>query len=158
MPRSGRGGRVTPTAGVARPNRTDLQAAPSPEPISTVPGQGYGDAAAQQVAQRAIPLAGTPTAAPAPGGGAAPPIGQPPAAAQGPYPGELPFTGPTQRPNEPVTAGLNRGPGPGTEANIGVGSAGFVHSNVSNLLNALAQVPGATPDVAALASYASSKA
>jgi hypothetical protein len=38
-----------------------------------------------------------------------------------------------------------------------VGSAGFVHANVSNLLNALAQVPGATPDVAALASYASSK-
>jgi len=33
-----------------------------------------------------------------------------------PRPGEMPYTGPTNRPNEPVTAGLPFGPGPGPEA------------------------------------------
>lgn len=125
-----------------------------------MPGQGYGEAASQAAAQRAIPLAPTQTPATAPSGGGG--AGQSlspaqPSPPQGPYPGELtPLTAPTQRPNEPVTAGLSVGPGPGPEANVGVGSAGMVHQNVANLLGALAQVPGATPDVAALAQYAAS--
>jgi len=157
MPRSGRGGRQTPTAGVPRPNRTDMTAPQAPEPIATVPGQGYGEAASQRAAQQAIPLAGEATAqatvGPSGSGGVS--AGASPAAPQqGPYPGELVgLDAPTQRPNEPVTAGLPNSPGPGPEANIGVGSAGMVHQNVSNLLNALSQVPGASPDIAKLAIY-----
>ena len=122
----------------------------APEPIATVPGQGYGEAASQRAAQQAIPLAPQATAAP-PSQPSATPQPQP---QQGPYPGELVgLDAPTQRPNEPVTAGLPNSPGPGPEANIGVGSAGMVHQNVSNLLNALSQVPGASPDIAKLAIY-----
>jgi hypothetical protein len=127
-----------------------MTAPQAPEPIATVPGQGYGEAASQRAAQQAIPLAPQATAAP-PSQPSATPQPQP---QQGPYPGELVgLDAPTQRPNEPVTAGLPNSPGPGPEANIGVGSAGMVHQNVSNLLNALSQVPGASPDIAKLAIY-----
>ena len=102
-------------------------------------------------------MQGTPS--PSGAGGTAPTSAAAPAPSatpQGPLPGELLFDHPTQRPNEPVTAGLPVGPGPGPEANIGVGSAGMVHQNVASLLTNLARVPGATPDVAALANYAAS--
>ena len=127
------------------------------EPISTVPNQTYGEAAQQQAAQRAVPMA--PSAAPAPSQMPAPPGAQDQhAAANQPqgqvYPGELPWTGPTQRPNEPVTAGLPTGPGPGPEALTGVGAAGFGHASTAQLLNSLAQIPGATRDVQDLANYA----
>ena len=140
-------------------------AAPSPEPISTVPGQGYGDAAAQQAAQRAIPISAQPVAnapqptaaVPSAGGGGVPGGASAASPAAGPYAGELtPLTAPTQRPNEPVTAGLPVGPGPGPEALTGVGAQGFAHSNVTNLLTALAQIPGAGADVANLAAYSQS--
>ena len=128
-----------------------MTAPQAPEPIATVPGQGYGEAASQRVAQQAIPLAPQATAAAPPSQPSATPQ---PQGQQGPYPGELVgLDAPTQRPNEPVTAGLPNSPGPGPEANIGVGSAGMVHQNVSNLLNALSQVPGASPDIAKLAIY-----
>ena len=69
-------------------------------------------------------------------------------------PGTLPFLHPTARPNEPVTAGLPLGPGPGPEAITGVGAGGFGHSATADLLSQLAAVPGAGPDVANLAAYA----
>lgn len=76
-------------------------------------------------AQKQVPIAAPPAvpAAPAP----------PPASGAGtagggvlahtsPEPGELPFTGPSSRPNEPLTAGLPQGPGPGPEALTGIGA------------------------------------
>lgn len=139
-----------------------MNGAPAPEPITTVPGQGYGQAAAEKTAQRAIPVQGTPVAstpqAPQGGGGAAASASLAPPQAPPVTPGSLVgLDAPTQRPNEPVTAGLPSGPGPGPEALTGVGSAGQVHAKVADLLGNLARQPGATPDVAALAAYAQNR-
>ena len=74
----------------AYPQRTDLNMAPS-----AVPGQTYGEAGAQMAAQRAVPM----------GAPAAP---QAPTVTPGQY---GPLDRPTDRPNEPVTAGAPFGPG-----------------------------------------------
>lgn len=101
MPRKGRGGERQGTPGTAYGNRSDLNM-----PISTVPGQDYGKASAQQAAQSAVPMGQSPVSnlqqAPA----------MPtPQAAPLPQPGSMPWLHPTNRPNEPVTAGLPFGPG-----------------------------------------------
>ena len=61
----------------------------------------------QREAQQAIPMAASPVAA-AP----APAPSEPVTAMPLPRPGQLPHLEPTNRPNEPVTAGLPFGPGP----------------------------------------------
>jgi hypothetical protein len=101
-----RGGRRAGTPGKAYSNRTDLQGPQAPT------GLPYGDRAKLIAAQKAVPAG--PAPAPMPAAPAGPPPSQPGAA--GPAPGSLPFTHPTQRPGEPVTAGLPLGPGPGPEA------------------------------------------
>ena len=73
--------------------RTDLNMAPS-----AVPGQTYGEAGAQMAAQRAVPM----------GAPAAPSAPKAPTVAPGQY---GPLDRPTERPNEPVTAGAPFGPG-----------------------------------------------
>jgi hypothetical protein len=83
-------------------NRTDLAL-----PKTAAPKQPYGDAKAQIDAQSAIPMAPSPSAPAAPA--------QARAAASGPPPGSLPYMHPTNRPEEPVTAGMDFGPGPGSE-------------------------------------------
>lgn len=99
MPRtskSRRGGSRQGTPGTAYPNRTDLQ---SPKVAS---GQPYGERARQEAAQSAIPLPGPPPVR------AAPPS---------PAPGSFgPLTRGTERPDEPLTAGLSIGAGAGPEA------------------------------------------
>jgi len=73
--------------------RTDLNMAPS-----AVPGQTYGEAGAQMAAQRAVPMG----APPAPAAPTAPTS----------TPGQYgPLDRPTERPNEPLTAGAPFGPG-----------------------------------------------
>lgn len=73
--------------------RTDLLAP------KAAPGQTYGEAGKQMAAQRAVPM-GNPT----------PSIQQAPA--QRPTPGQAgPLTRPTERPQEPITAGAPFGPG-----------------------------------------------
>src|SRR5438105_4320005 len=103
-----RGGTRTGTPGKAYKQRTDMQ-----QPVRVVTGQAYGQAQALQNAQRAIPLPNN-QAVPAPISPASP------AAAGGPGPPALPgqndFLRPTERPGEPVTAGIPSGPGPGPEA------------------------------------------
>lgn len=78
--------------------------------MSAAPGQDYGDKKAQLDAQRVAPMGGAtplpPSASAAPGGGAG--AGMP--AYQG-----VPFGGPSQRPDEPVTHGVDIGPGGGSE-------------------------------------------
>lgn len=154
-------------------NRTDQL---SPAPVTTVTGQGYGDAAAQQAAQRSIPTANGPTmpAAQAPQSPGAPASsGIPPQGAPGPSdlmsmvqahngPGNQDFTRPTERPNEPVTHGIPGGPGAGPEALTGVGAAAregtIEQSTLKNLLQNLSTQPGATSAVKALAAVANSGA
>jgi hypothetical protein len=148
-----RGGRRSGTAGVKYPNRTDLQGAQLPPNAPT--GLPYGDRAKLIAAQRAVPMGQQPAPAPPTNMGGAPPApgaaAPPPAAA--PVPGSLAFLGPTARPNEPVTAGIPRGPGPGPE--VLTNNPQRANQSVANLLQQLAQAPGATTDVKALASYAS---
>lgn len=83
-------------------NRTDLLAQPGP---SRIYGQGVQRKASLQV----VPLrpAEAPQAAQTAVQATRP---------SGPLPGELPdFLRPTERPDEPFTAGLSTGPGPGPE-------------------------------------------
>ena len=115
-----RGGRRQGTPGKAYGQRTDLNM--NRQAVATGPSQGYGQRAAQERAQQAVPLAAappTPTGAPAGGPGAgAPPAAFPPAGSFGP------LDRPTDRPDEPVTAGAPIGPGPGPEALSFTGAAG----------------------------------
>jgi len=69
-------------------------------PISTASNQQYGMRLAQQKSQQAVPMGESPVSAPQQ---TKPTI----------RPGSLtPLTAPTARPNEPITAGANFGPGP----------------------------------------------
>lgn len=76
------------------------------QPVQVAAGQAYGERQAQEQAQRAVPLP------------AAPPVQvSPPSPAPAALPGSFgDFARPTERPNEPLTAGLPVGPGPGPEA------------------------------------------
>lgn len=102
MPRKGysnQGGRRTGTQGKAYGNRTDLNE--NRQPIRVATGQPYGARAEQVAAQQAVPLP------------AAPPVRvSPPGPALGSFGA---FDRPTERPDEPWTAGLKVGPGAGPE-------------------------------------------
>jgi len=67
-----------------------------PQAPKYMPGLGYGKGGENMANQQAAPLAGAPVTPPAPT--------------------VVPLSAPTQRPNEPITAGVDRGPGPGSEA------------------------------------------
>lgn len=109
-----RGGRREGRPGAAYQNRTDLNK-PTVVPIRAATGQQYGKAGAQIAAQRAMPIAAPPP--PATGAPVGPPAGGPPAPPVPPPGAVMPLDAPTQRPNEPITAGMAVGPGPGVEAN-----------------------------------------
>lgn len=88
-----RGGRRNGVAGKAYPQRTDLN---SQAPIARIPGQPYGEQAKQVESQRQIPMASGPSVSPSMTPG---------------------LRGvPSERPSEPLTAGLPSGAGPGPEA------------------------------------------
>lgn len=93
QPPDPRGGPRQGVQGRQYEQRSDLRG--NAQPVRVAPGQEYGKGAAQQRAQQVIPL---PT--------------QPPQ--QRVTADEVPnLFAPTQRPNEPITAGLPFGPGPG---------------------------------------------
>lgn len=96
-----RGGRRNGKVGQAYSNRSDLQGA-------SLHSAQYGDGTARAASTAVVPVQPPPTAnIPAP----------PPGAPLGPDPGALgDLTGPTARPDEPITAGLGIGPGVGPEA------------------------------------------
>lgn len=102
-----RGGSRSGRPGQNYPNRTDMQNAPRLAPVANQ-GQTYGTAKAQLDSQSTIPM------------------GPPP----------IPLSAPTQRPSEPVQAGLSLGPGPGPDS-----------------IPAIAPVPTVDPDLIALAPY-----
>jgi hypothetical protein len=79
--------------------------------ISAAPGQPYGDKKAEMAAQRIAPMGGSaplPTPPSPQGGDQAPP-------SMPAFTG-VPLNAPTQRPGEPITHGVNIGPGAGSEA------------------------------------------
>ena len=133
-------------------NRSDLAV-----PNVQAPAQVYGERQQQQAAQRAVPIAAPPvpapagaTPTPAPGGtGGLPPVSGP---------GILPFLHESNRPNEPVTAGLPTGPGPGPEALSGVGAIAanqaVEQGTLKNLLASLANAPASSSSIRDLADVA----
>jgi hypothetical protein len=152
--------------GAQYPNRSDLRSPGN----TTVGGQEYGQRAAQQAAQQAVPITPPPNAANAvprvPAGGQPPPAGpgapQPgtPLAPGGPGPGELTdLFAPTERPGEPVTTGVDIGPGAGREA-LNSLPIGMVANNLGNgdsaaaLLANLARRPDAGATIQNLARIA----
>lgn len=155
MPRTGKGGPRELPIGEASGNRTDMNAH---LPVETGPSRQYGERAAQEVAQRAVPLAPTPAEGAAPAPTSVAPSEQPSIplaqslARAAPKAGSLPFLGPTDRPNEPVTAGLPFGAGPGPEV-MNQGSA-IAARPVTTAFDELAQSPNATPAVSSLADTA----
>ena len=128
MPRKRQGGQRVGKPGQAYGNRSDLNSQRS-LPMRTAPGQTYGARKAQLDAQRLVPMGAPPSGlpqgmasgpSPAPQGPQGPP-GQQGGPALGP--GQWPAPGdagdlmrPTERPNEPVTAGAKLGAGPGPES------------------------------------------
>jgi hypothetical protein len=100
MPRKGRGGSRQGTQGKAYTNRTDLNS--NRVPAAAAKGQTYGTRKDQMQAQQAVPMAQQPSgASPQPAGGRTP-AATPPG-----------LSDPSQRPDEPLTAGMPFGPGPG---------------------------------------------
>jgi len=80
-------------------NRSDLRNPAEKMAKTAVPGQAYGEAGAQLASQSVVPMGGSPAPAPA-----APPQVMPGGLGS--------LARPTERPNEPVTAGASFGPGP----------------------------------------------
>jgi hypothetical protein len=79
--------------------------------MSTSPNQPYGEAKQQMDAQRLSPMGAAdplPNAATVPAGGDAPPPTMPTFSG-------VPLTDPSQRPDEPITHGVDIGPGAGPE-------------------------------------------
>ena len=136
MPRTGPGG-----------NRTDL-IAPAAQPIRVAQDQPYGEAGQQRDSERVVPLPASPTAAPT---DITPTLRMLTPSRGVPAPGSLPFLGPTDRPNEPVTAGLPFGAGAGPEA---MGIPSLVAPPAASTFKGLAQSPNATPEVRAAAEAA----
>ena len=143
-------------------NRTDLTV-----PNVQAPAQQYGERSQQQAAQRSVPVAAPPIPAPAggttptaPGTAPAGPTGGAQAGGLPPVsgPGILPFLHPSNRPNEPVTAGLPTGAGPGPEALTGVGAIAanqaVEQGTLRNLLTSLASGPASSAAVRDLAAVA----
>ena len=144
MPRTGAGGNrvdltgpppVMPQNSGGQPNGQAPVAQPSTQPIQAPTGLPYGENQQLVQAQQQQPLpaspGGPPPAPAAPGGGGPMDVGAAMQAARQFQMPNLPdFQRPTERPNEPVTAGL---PGsPSGPAASGVG-------NMSSLLSMLAQ-------------------
>lgn len=154
MPRNGRGGMRQGSVGQSYGNRTDLN---SSMPVQTATGQPYGVAAEQRAAQQAIPVAAqpitpaprqavqsAPTAPPAPLSDQITPPSMPSA-----YPGELRFLDPTDHPDEPITSGIDLGPGVGSDAIYGPTAP------VAGDLSALVAQSGGSPLLLDLANAAS---
>lgn len=117
------------------PRKRKTQTGMAAQPIQAVPGTGYGQGIKQEMLARQMPAPNVRAGAVAPQSAPMRPQASP-VAAPAPQPivqaapqrpdlmaiaqqlrgqGGL-LERPTQRPNEPVTAGLNMGPGPGREA------------------------------------------
>lgn len=100
------------------------------QPIQTPKGEDYGEANAMADRQRVQPVAGAATT-PATPQSAVPGSGSAGGPLPGMAPGQIPgLSDPSAFPEEPLTAGLPNGPGPGPEA---LRSAAFGPQELSNM-------------------------
>lgn len=135
---------------------------PRAQPKRAAQGLPYGQGQAHAEAQEAIPLPDNRTPSPpsappgVPGGNQAPPGGEMAALAAmlaGGGPTAGPGLGsPTEAPDEPITAGLSSGPGPGPEAIAGAPAQR--RATVADFFAIAAQVFGNDPQVADMAARA----
>lgn len=150
------GGPRTPAqpAAVSNPGAGSARTDGRPgQPLRTGSGLPYGDREALMAQERTAPMAQAPTVT-------APPVTAPAGPAQqaapvGPPP--PPFNAPTTRPNEPITHGVNHGPGGGTEV-LPTPPAAVVQAQgpMTKMLAGLAQ-GGMSGDLAALYQAASTR-
>ena len=146
-----RGGSRNPTPGKAYTNRTDLggqnvvgprASAPTQMPIQAAPGQSYGAGAAQKASQQVVPMAGAPSS-------------QAPVQPQGmPQPSApvTPMFAPTAFPDQPVTAGVDNTPGPGSSA-LGLDNpVALQYQTAKSQIQQLAADPSSSPALQFLAS------
>jgi len=150
MPRKGRGGAREGSSQTAYSNRTDLNNR-GPEPITTAPGQTYGQATLQRQEQQAVPMAGVQTpAAPAmqaASASAAPamPVSQAPANSE---PGSIDLFAPADHP--PPAHGDFLSPTRNPQA------PGMAMQRIATVLQDAATSPYATRQVQELAAVARS--
>lgn len=145
MPRTRRPSQGKP--GGRYPNRTDLAMPAKQQPITVPKGMPYGQGKKIEMMQADVGLPAS-TPPPAPSGD---PFAQTMAAAQSmPFP-KMDIERPSERPSEPVTAGLPIGAGPGPES---LGPAKGAH--VSNTLQRLADTTK-DPELVNLANIARSQ-
>jgi len=118
-------------------NRTDLNNPVKKLPVTAATGQTYGEAGAQRRAQQAVPM-GAP---------------QPPQTAQQqqrqPLP-VTPLTAPTERPDEPITAGNPLGAGPGMDMLPQPMPMGAAPGSRQDLINQVRYIYSKTPNTALL--------
>lgn len=157
MAGAGAGGYQAPgnAAAVSGPGalsqRTDAQPA---QAMQTIKGGAYGSGTQMQQLQAGAPMA----AAPSPGQPATAGSGLGPSLSRAtPGTGVVPFHAPSGRPNEPVTAGAARGPGPGPEAlNLPPSTNKQDYVALRPALPAmqlLANLPGSTPGIKQFVRY-----
>jgi hypothetical protein len=106
-----------------------------------IAGGNYGDGGLMSI-QQGAPMAASPGTPSVPQGQVAQ------AVQQGPQP--VPLTEPSQRPNEPVTAGAAAGPGPGPSI-LGLPPTPTGGTNARMAIQTLAAHPDASPDLIRLA-------
>lgn len=85
--------------------RTDGGPGDTRQPAQAIPSQNYGDGADMSAIQTSAPMAATGSM-----------NGVDAGAAAAPMPPIIPLDAPTTRPDEPITAGIDLGPGPGSAA------------------------------------------
>jgi hypothetical protein len=133
-------------APVSGPGRMSRRTDRSPsQKIRELPDAAYGEAQEFNDLQKQSPLANDPKA-PAPGMQTGAPSG-----GGMPLSSVIPLSAPTQRPDEPVTAGVNGGPGPGPEAlGPAMSQRTAQYQSASDLVSQLAAASGSA-DLQALA-------
>ena len=121
----------------AYPNRTDLRNPAQKVAKMAAKGQPYGEAGQQLASQSAVPMAAPPTTAPP--------------APVGPAPGGLgDLLRPTERPNEPDTAGMPFGPGPGREVFGAPVGGGITPGSYEDLLSQVRYIYSKYPNTGVL--------
>jgi len=120
------------------PNRTDLNNPAKKLAVTTTPGQTYGEAGAQRRAQQAVPM-GAPQA----------PQVAPQQQQRQPLP-VTPLNAPSERPDEPVTAGNPLGAGPGMESLPQPMPMGTAPGSRQDLINQVRYIYSKTPNTALL--------
>jgi hypothetical protein len=120
------------------PNRTDLNNPAKKLPVKTVPGQTYGEAGAQRRAQQAVPM-----------GAPQPPQVAPQQQQRQPLP-VTPLSAPSERPDEPITAGNPLGAGPGMDMLPQPMPMGTAPGSRQDLINQVRYIYSKTPNTALL--------